>query len=125
MTNESFAERLGVAVRTVANWRGRPDVVPAPATQAILDTALAQAPELARDRFAQLLADRARNRELAAGSALPSAADDAGSLMAWLTASDASDEAISSLDRLPPPPPAPPPQAPAGESPPRARRQGP
>ena len=100
MTNESFAERLGVAVRTVANWRGRPDVVPAPATQAILDTALAQAPELARDRFAQLLADRARNRELAAGSALPSAADDAGSLMAWLTASDASDEAISSLDRL-------------------------
>jgi hypothetical protein len=100
MTNESFAERLGVAVRTVANWRGRPDVVPAAATQAILDTALAQAPELARARFERLLADRARNRELAAGSALPSAADDAGSLMAWLTASDASDEAIGSLDRL-------------------------
>ena len=45
MTNERFAEHLGVAVRTVANWRARPDVVPMPGTQEILDAALAQATE--------------------------------------------------------------------------------
>ena len=28
MTNESFAEHLGVAVRTVAYWRNRPDMIP-------------------------------------------------------------------------------------------------
>jgi len=28
MTNEAFAEHLGVAARTVAYWRGRADVVP-------------------------------------------------------------------------------------------------
>ena len=48
MTNEAFAERLGVAVRTVAYWRHRSDVVPRPVMQGILDTALAQAPEQAR-----------------------------------------------------------------------------
>ena len=28
MTNESFAEYLGVAVRTVAYWRKRPEMIP-------------------------------------------------------------------------------------------------
>ena len=28
MTNESYAEYLSVSVRTVANWRGNPDVIP-------------------------------------------------------------------------------------------------
>ena len=28
MTNESFAEHLGIAVRTVAYWRERADVTP-------------------------------------------------------------------------------------------------
>ena len=28
MTNESFAEYLGVAVRTVANWRKQPEIIP-------------------------------------------------------------------------------------------------
>lgn len=27
MTNEAFAEHLGVAVRTVAYWRARPDII--------------------------------------------------------------------------------------------------
>src|ERR1017187_1440372 len=100
MTNESFAERLGVAVRTVANWRSRSDIIPAVMTQQILDTALAQAPELARAQFQQLLADRERNRALVTASALSSAPEDAASLLEWLTTSDTSDEAISSLDRL-------------------------
>jgi hypothetical protein len=30
MTNESFAAHLGVAVRTVANWRKQPEIIPHP-----------------------------------------------------------------------------------------------
>ena len=33
MTNESFAEHLGVAVRTVANWRKQPEIIPKSAMQ--------------------------------------------------------------------------------------------
>lgn len=44
MTNETFAEHLGVAVRTVAYWRARPDVVPRPVMQEMLDVALALHP---------------------------------------------------------------------------------
>ena len=33
MTNEQFAEHLGIAVRTVAYWRKNPDMAPLPATQ--------------------------------------------------------------------------------------------
>lgn len=40
MTNESFADYLGVAVRTVAYWRQRPDTIPQQHMQEILDAAL-------------------------------------------------------------------------------------
>ncbi|MFH0244432.1 hypothetical protein ACGRHY_18910 [Streptomyces sp. HK10] len=55
MSNERFAEHLGVAVRTVAGWRARPDIVPRGELQDVLDTALEQAPEASRQRFALLL----------------------------------------------------------------------
>lgn len=55
MTNESFAEYLGVAVRTVANWRKRPEMVPTPAMQEILDAALERAPDRAKAQFAMLV----------------------------------------------------------------------
>lgn len=58
MTNEEFAERLGVSVRTVAGWRERPDRSPTNVTQQILDTALAQAPQDVQERFTSLVADR-------------------------------------------------------------------
>lgn len=57
MTNESFASHLGVAPRTVAYWRKRPDVVPQPAIQEALDAALERAPERAKAQFALLLED--------------------------------------------------------------------
>ena len=57
MTNESFAEYLGVAVRTVAYWRKRPEIIPKPAIQETLDTALERAPDRAKAQFA-LLAER-------------------------------------------------------------------
>jgi 8-oxo-dGTP diphosphatase len=52
MTNDAFAERLGVAVRTVATWHQRPDVIPRPEMQQMLDTVLEQSPETIRARFA-------------------------------------------------------------------------
>ena len=55
MTNEAFASHLGVAVRTVADWRKRPDMIPQAAMQEILDTALERAAERAKAKFALLL----------------------------------------------------------------------
>ena len=52
MTNESFAEYLGVAVRTVACWRKQPGIIPEPAIQETLDAALERAPDRARAQFA-------------------------------------------------------------------------
>src|SRR6266571_4784866 len=57
MTNESFAEYLGVAFRTVAYWRKRPEIIPKPAIQETLDAALERAPDRARAQFT-LLAER-------------------------------------------------------------------
>jgi hypothetical protein len=72
MTSESFAEHLGVAVRTVAYWRERPESIPKPAMQEILDAALERAPERARAQFALLIeeaehgkrTDRVDSREI-------------------------------------------------------------
>ena len=57
MTVEAFAEQLGVAVRTVATWQAQPDIVPTPAMQEALDTALDRAPGPVRARLSLLLAD--------------------------------------------------------------------
>lgn len=51
MTNESFAEYLGVAVRTVAYWRKYPEMIPQTHVQAILDTALEKTPERVKAQF--------------------------------------------------------------------------
>ena len=56
LTNEAFAYRLGVAVRTVAKWNAIPHLVPILELQRVLDTALSQAPADAQHRFV-LLAD--------------------------------------------------------------------
>lgn len=54
MKNEEFAERLGVAVRTVAKWHAKPDFVPGTEMQQILDTAYEMAGEAVHKRFALL-----------------------------------------------------------------------
>ena len=60
MTNESFADHLSVAVRTVAYWRKRPEIIPQPQMQEILDAALEGAPDRVKAQFA-LLAGEALN----------------------------------------------------------------
>jgi tetratricopeptide (TPR) repeat protein len=57
MTNESFAEYVHVAVRTVAYWRQRPESIPQVAVQAALDRALESAPAQTQAKFALLLED--------------------------------------------------------------------
>ena len=57
MTNESFADHLGVAVRTVAYWRNRPGMTPQPQMQEVLDAALQQAPDRAKAQFSLLVSE--------------------------------------------------------------------
>lgn len=53
-TNEDFANRLGVAVRTVAGWHQRPDTVPRAEIQEALDTVYERAPDSVLRRFSIL-----------------------------------------------------------------------
>lgn len=53
-TNESFAARLGVAVRTVAGWHQSPDLVPRTEMQLALDTTYEGASEHVQIRFSRL-----------------------------------------------------------------------
>ena len=55
MTVLGFAEHLGVGSRTVSDWEaGRAEMVPTPAMQAVLDTALSRAADEAKIRFVEL-----------------------------------------------------------------------
>lgn len=59
MSNDAFADHLGVAVRTVAAWHSKPDVTPRSEMQDALDTALERASDRVKARFAQLVAPQA------------------------------------------------------------------
>lgn len=54
MTNEGFATKLGVAVRTVAGWHKDPEIVPRAEMQQALDTTFERANEHVRRRFTLL-----------------------------------------------------------------------
>jgi hypothetical protein len=54
LSNEAFAEHLGIGVRTVAAWHQKPTLRPRPEMQQLLDTALEQAPASTRVRFSVL-----------------------------------------------------------------------
>jgi hypothetical protein len=59
LSNEAFAERLGIGVRTVAAWHQKPSLRPRPEMQQVLDTALGQATSAIKARFAALVSDSA------------------------------------------------------------------
>jgi hypothetical protein len=56
-SNETFAQQLGIGVRTVASWHQKPSLRPRPDMQQILDTALDRAPDSVKARFAVLAGD--------------------------------------------------------------------
>jgi len=119
MTNESFAEHLGVVTRTVANWRKQPGIIPKPEIQETLDTALERAPDPAKARFA-LLAERGKRADrvdspgmrdprasVPAGSSLSAAQavprqrippDDIDDLLAQLTVTSIAGDTIEQIE---------------------------
>jgi hypothetical protein len=97
MTNEQFAEHLGVAVRTVAYWRRRPDMVPRMATQEILDAALARASEQNSQHFWLLLDESPDKRSAARGGSPP--AGGLGDILAWASSTNVSDQALETISR--------------------------
>lgn len=58
MTNDDFADHLGVAVRTVANWHSSPGTVPRTEIQAALDTAYERSSPSVQRRFSLLTRPR-------------------------------------------------------------------
>ncbi|MGW2395393.1 NUDIX hydrolase [Kitasatospora sp. NPDC001664] len=56
-TNEAFAARLGIAVRTVASWHKSPELLPRTEMHQLLDQALEAAAPAAQKRFALLLTE--------------------------------------------------------------------
>lgn len=55
MSNQRFADKTGIARRTIVAWHEMPDRVPNSELQQILDTTLEQAPEAAKEHFARLV----------------------------------------------------------------------
>lgn len=55
MTNEAFAEHLGISERTISRWHANPEMVHRAETQQILDMAHRKAGEDVQRRFALLL----------------------------------------------------------------------
>ncbi|MFG2352615.1 NUDIX hydrolase [Streptomyces sp. NPDC048521] len=55
MTNDGFADHLGVAVRTVASWHSSPDIVPRAEIQSALDTAYERSSPSVQRRFSLLI----------------------------------------------------------------------
>ena len=62
MSNEAFAEHLGIGVRTVAGWHQKPTLRPKSEMQQLLDAALDRAAAPVRERFAALATEPADPR---------------------------------------------------------------
>src|SRR6202049_1917294 len=71
LSNEAFAERLGIGVRTVAAWHQKTTLRPRPEMQQGLDTALEQASHPIKTRFALLVGDPAGAESAASTDAGP------------------------------------------------------
>jgi len=84
MTQEQFASHLGLDPRGMAKWSAQPDLIPAMQTQQILDTALSQANDDTKARFALLIAE----------------SGEAASLMPVARAAEPAQDAVASVEVL-------------------------
>lgn len=84
MTNEAYAEHLGIGVRTVASWHQRPDVLPKAAMQQILDTALERCSTEEKRRFHQQTAPTVDENAVAEAEHLINDDQHVGSSFDWL-----------------------------------------
>ncbi|WP_350274759.1 XRE family transcriptional regulator [Kribbella sp. HUAS MG21] len=88
LTNEAFAEQLGISPRTLTKWRERPELVPGPFLQKALDTYLEQASPDAKVRFAANLGQRRVPIDSTVLTQLNSALGDLARALARLQAED-------------------------------------
>ena len=63
LTNEAFAERLGISPRTITRWHSAPEMVHRTEVQQILDLAYERAGETVQRRFAILVSPPAQRME--------------------------------------------------------------
>ena len=98
LTNEGFADRLGIAVRTVAKWNAHPELEPTPEIQQALDTLLYQAPDAAKARFASIASNATSTAATPENGQNP-VAEDIARLVAEITTSSTSQDTISQLAR--------------------------
>lgn len=57
LSQERFAEHLGISARTVASWHKKPDLRPQSEMQQVLDTAHERASDAERARFVELIGE--------------------------------------------------------------------
>ena len=85
LTNEAFAQKLGLGLRTVADWHKDPNMTPRASTQQILDTALEQASDTDKRRFAQLAGlNQSGDREQDDGDHRLSDDPNVGAALEWI-----------------------------------------
>ncbi|MFG2002128.1 hypothetical protein ACGFNU_23550 [Spirillospora sp. NPDC048911] len=97
-TNESFAETLGVAVRTVAKWNANPDMVLSTEMQQALDTALRRdATEDAKARFASAIGGPMQTQRNDRQLITPENELDA--LTSWIAGTNTSRDAVDQVAR--------------------------
>lgn len=100
MTNEAFANNLGIAVRTVAKWNADPELVPPSEFQRMLDTKLGQASDEEKARF-ELLVERGEPTDSAVPEInipMPRADQDGGAIGLRLSHDAAVNDALLWLD---------------------------
>ena len=99
LTNEAFAERLGVAVRTVAKWNANPDLELSPELQQVLDTfLLREVPGDAKARFGLILGNSGSTVSNE-GASPAVAADELTALTSWIRESNTNRDAIDQIAR--------------------------
>ncbi|WP_157996118.1 hypothetical protein [Thermomonospora amylolytica] len=97
LTNESFANKLGTAVRTVAKWNANPDMVPSAEMQQALDTLLYQAPDDVKARFALLIGKSSSKTQTSRND--EDHLREVAEIKAWITAQDVHSDSIEQLSR--------------------------
>lgn len=102
LTNEAFAERLGVAPRTIAKWRERPEIVPSPQLQEALDTSLTLVSQETHARFmANLGVDDKTTLDDSLLSQLHTAVGDLTRVLARIAAEPSTPRPSPPLDEVP------------------------
>ncbi|WP_442860888.1 transcriptional regulator [Amycolatopsis sp. CA-230715] len=82
LSNEKFAEKLGIGVRTVASWRQDPSRRPQSEMQQVLDIALERASDAERARFHELTGEP--SADMAAADERLAADPHIGAALEWL-----------------------------------------